>query len=174
MGLSRARSSPGRSMPYRRHRKATQASPSKEGNFQSRVIQCARLNGWRVDVTAATDEDHPLYKHLHHWFRGKLAKARQFLFDRRKHDFLLVYHTHDSRRSAPGFPDLVLAHPDGRLIFAELKRDGQYPKTEQRLWLSALSRVAEENPLVEVFLWRPSDWENIVHSLGGVDSRLFL
>ena len=161
-------------MTHRRRCKNALASPSKESTFQSRVIQCARLNGWRVDVTAATNEDHPLHKHLRHWFRGKLAKVRRFLFDRRKHDFLLVYHTHDSRRSAPGFPDLVLAHPDGRLIFAELKRGGQYPTTEQRLWLAALSRVAEENPLVETKLYRPADWEQIVEDLGGVDSRLFL
>ena len=32
----------------------------------------------------------------------------------------LVYHTFDSRRSAAGFPDLVMVR-NGRLIFAELK-----------------------------------------------------
>ena len=33
-----------------------------------------------------------------------------------------VYHTHDSRRSEPGFPDLVLAR-ETLLMFVELKTD---------------------------------------------------
>lgn len=34
----------------------------------------------------------------------------------------LQYHTHDSRRSQAGFPDLVLVHPgQGRIVYAELK-----------------------------------------------------
>lgn len=162
--------------PYGRRCKPAQASPSeaKESTFQSRVIQCARLNGWQITV-ADTREGSPLYQHLYRWFRGKMKKVLDFLLARRRQDFLLVYHTHDSRLSAPGFPDLVLVHPtNGRLLFCELKQEGKYPTTEQRLWLSALSRVAEENPLVEVHLWKPSSWSEIVETLGGMDSRLFL
>lgn len=48
----------------------------------------------------------------------------------------LYYHTHDSRRSAPGFPDIVAIR--GRRILAlELKRDGQNPTDEQYRWLRA-------------------------------------
>jgi len=64
----------------------------------------------------------------------------------------LVYHTYDSRRSAPGFPDLVMVHEgSGALLFAELKRDGQHPTPEQQRWLRALGRRGV------AFVWRPRD-----------------
>lgn len=70
----------------------------------------------------------------------------------------LCYHTYDSRRSEPGFPDLVLVR-GGRLIFAELKAEGKYPSRGQKKWLAELGDVARYsmgNVAVEV--WRPSDW----------------
>ena len=67
----------------------------------------------------------------------------------------LVYHTHDSRRSAPGFPDLVLLR-GGKLIFAELKVGKNNLTESQRLWLSELCRC-----LPDVYLWRPCDWREI-------------
>lgn len=73
----------------------------------------------------------------------------------------LTYHTHDSRRSAAGFPDLTLVRGD-RLVFAELKRAGQNPTEAQREWLEALGRVER----VEAHLWRPGDWEEIERVLG--------
>jgi hypothetical protein len=66
------------------------------------------------------------------------------------------YHTYDSRRSAPGFPDLVLTK-NGRLIFAELKREKGKVTPEQTQWLNALGVVCEQNETVEKYLWRPSD-----------------
>lgn len=68
----------------------------------------------------------------------------------------LCYHTFDSRRSAPGFPDLVLVRPPV-IIFAELKTDAGTLRPEQHGWLDALGAC----PGVDVFLWRPGDWKRI-------------
>ena len=72
----------------------------------------------------------------------------------------LVYHTYDSRRSAPGFPDLTLVR-DGKLIFAELKVGKNNPTERQRRWLSELRRCLPNN----VYLWRPCDWVEIEEAL---------
>lgn len=53
-----------------------------------------------------------------------------------------VYHTHDSRRSNPGFPDLVLLRGP-ELIFAELKGPKTRVTAEQEDWLAALRVVAD-------------------------------
>jgi len=71
-----------------------------------------------------------------------------------------AYHTHDSRRSEAGFPDLVLAR-SGRIIFAELKTESGRVNQAQREWLGALSAC----PGVEVHLWRPGDWGRIEQAL---------
>ncbi len=62
------------------------------------------------------------------------------------------YHTHDSRRSNPGFPDIVLVR-DGRVVYAELKKHGKSPTLEQREWLGDLVSSGQE-----VYVWRPMDW----------------
>ena len=69
------------------------------------------------------------------------------------------YHTHDSRRSEQGFPDLVLIRRE-RLIFAELKTEKGKTSAYQRAWLEALGWTK-----AEVYLWRPSDWPEIKDSL---------
>jgi hypothetical protein len=66
----------------------------------------------------------------------------------------LGYHTHDSRRSTPGFPDLVLIRRD-RLLVAELKLEKGRLGTAQGVWLAAFEQVAE------TYLWRPSDLPEI-------------
>jgi len=81
-----------------------------------------------------------------------------------------VYHTYDSRRCTPGFPDLVMVrggHP-ARLIFAELKKEGGRVSAVQRTWLNALEDAAtggagfkatEDCRMnFEVYVWRPKDW----------------
>ena len=74
----------------------------------------------------------------------------------------LVYHTHDSRRSQPGFPDLTLAK-NGRTIFAELKTEKGKVRPAQQVWLNEL----QKNEQLEVFLWRPSNIDEIVDKLMG-------
>lgn len=66
-----------------------------------------------------------------------------------------TYHTHDSRHSAGGFPDLVLVRSP-RLIFAELKTEKGKVSEEQMKWLNEL-----EGTSTEVYLWRPSNWDEI-------------
>lgn len=63
-----------------------------------------------------------------------------------------VYHTYDSRRSNAGFPDLVLVHPDGRLIFAELKTETGKVTKAQEAWLHDLESADKPTAVV----WRPS------------------
>jgi len=76
---------------------------------------------------------------------------------------LLVYHTHDSRRSEPGFPDLVIVG-HGRVLYAELKTQRGRLTDAQRLWISQLQDADSE-----VCVWRPADLLNdtILHTLRG-------
>lgn len=65
----------------------------------------------------------------------------------------LCYHTFDSRRSAKGFPDLVLVHHDHGILYRELKA-GKYQATQQQaIWLSALSHAG-----ANARVWREEDW----------------
>ncbi|QDH85747.1 VRR-NUC domain-containing protein [Brevibacterium phage AGM7] len=67
---------------------------------------------------------------------------------------LIVYHTHNSRRSEPGFPDIVLVHPkQRRVMWRELKSETGTTTPEQKVWISTLSLVGED-----VDVWRPRDW----------------
>lgn len=70
-----------------------------------------------------------------------------------------VYHTHDSRRSEPGFPDLLCARA-GRLLVAELKTEKGRLTGSQRAWLQTLEQAG-----VETHVWRPSMWPEIVEVL---------
>lgn len=70
------------------------------------------------------------------------------------------YHAHDSRRSEPGLPDLLLARP-GRLVVAELKSERGRLTREQAQWLDLLGTVAG----VEVYTWRPSSWSQVLEVL---------
>lgn len=65
-----------------------------------------------------------------------------------------VYHTHDSRRSVPGFPDLTLVNGKRRrTIFAELKTTRGVVTPDQFDWLTTLATAGNH-----VHLWRPVDW----------------
>lgn len=70
-------------------------------------------------------------------------------------------HSLDSRRSNPGLPDLICVK-HGRIIFAELKKqvDARVSHAQQA-WLHELML----NHCVEVYLWRPSDMDEIAKTL---------
>ena len=75
----------------------------------------------------------------------------------------MVYHPYDSRRSEPGFPDLVMTKPK-RLVIAEIKTETGKTSPAQDNWLETL-RTARG---VKVKLWRPSDWPEIERTLGAI------
>lgn len=62
----------------------------------------------------------------------------------------LVYHTYSSRRSEPGFPDLVLVR--GRTLFRELKTGSGVLSKAQRVWLDRLEQGGSD-----AGVWRPAD-----------------
>jgi hypothetical protein len=60
----------------------------------------------------------------------------------------------------PGFPDLVLVRWP-RVIFAELKSKQGKMSDAQAEWIAELKKC----PAVEIYLWRPDDWEEIKNIL---------
>ncbi len=76
---------------------------------------------------------------------------QQRIIDRARALGWLVYHTHNSRRSTEGFPDLVLARA-GRVIFTEVKAEKGQLSKGQKEWLNNLAHETHE-----VHVWRPSN-----------------
>lgn len=87
-----------------------------------------------------------------------------------------VWHAADSRRDIGGgrlvgdtrfkdFPDLFMAHPKkARLIFAELKREGEEPRGGQQdviAVLNSIGSVVNDCGAVIARVWHPSDWDAI-------------
>ena len=70
----------------------------------------------------------------------------------------LVYHTYDSRRSAPGFPDLVLVRE--KVLFRELKTDKGRVTPAQKAWAASLQQAESDYKL-----WRPSMMKAIYKEL---------
>ena len=64
---------------------------------------------------------------------------------------LLHYHTHDARRSEPGFPDCVIVGT--HVIFAELKTEKGKLSADQKVWRDRILDAGGD-----WHLWRPSDW----------------
>lgn len=72
------------------------------------------------------------------------------------HGFKLRYHVFDSRRSAPGFPDLVLVNPrTGRVLWRELKKNSGRVSPDQREWLEGLAACG-----MDAGVWRPNDLDS--------------
>ncbi|HSS11389.1 MAG TPA: hypothetical protein VLL25_15995 [Acidimicrobiales bacterium] len=96
-----------------------------------------------VKPTAITEKD---------WMRQVVDLARIRHWD--------IYHTHISRWSEAGWPDLSLVRPP-RLILAELKSATGKLTAGQTHWLTQLQAC----PGVEVYLWRPDDLDHIAEVL---------
>jgi hypothetical protein len=71
----------------------------------------------------------------------------------------LVYHTFDSRRSQPGFPDLILLRGE-RQVAAELKVGRSKPTEAQEIWLDAFHEAG-----AQVCIWREADLDAIAEIL---------
>jgi hypothetical protein len=64
----------------------------------------------------------------------------------------LVYHTFNSQRSEPGYPDLTMVRE--RVVFAELKVGRGRVTHAQTRWLERLQRAG-----AEAYVWvGPTDW----------------
>ena len=70
------------------------------------------------------------------------------------------YHVADSRRSRPGFPDLVLIKPP-KVIFLEVKREKGRLTVAQAGVLAMLEDCSE----VQAAVVRPTDWGQVVEWL---------
>jgi len=71
----------------------------------------------------------------------------------------LIYHTHDSRRSTAGFPDLVMMRPPEILVL-EVKREKGRLTPEQGEWIDGFRACG-----IEAHVVRPSEWERLVARL---------
>lgn len=96
----------------------------------------------------------PDHKSEKDFMAGVLARAKRLGWR--------TYHTHDSRKSAAGYPDLTLVHLAHGLIFAELKVPPNKPTAAQSAWLDELRATG-----ARAFLWYPKDWEQIEQALKG-------
>jgi hypothetical protein len=78
----------------------------------------------------------------------------------------LVYHTHNSQRSASGFPDLTLVRE--RVVFVELKRQDKAAKLSpaQEVWRDRLLAAG-----AEWYCWRPMDADDAISILGRRQQR---
>lgn len=85
--------------------------------------------------------------HIHGWrvFHARNAKVGD------KHMTPIQY-------DGKGFPDLVLAHPDKGVIYAELKSTKGRLSKAQNEWLDVLEEATDE---AQVFVWRPEDIQAI-------------
>ena len=66
-----------------------------------------------------------------------------------------VYHTHNSRHSPAGYPDLTLVKGKA-LVYMELKMPGNLPSKHQKAWLAALNQTP-----ARVYLMTPDDMGDI-------------
>jgi len=81
------------------------------------------------------------------------AELQRLVADRCARLGLAHYHTYDSRRSEPGFPDSVIMGT--AILYRELKSATGVLKPEQRRWGRRIERAGGDWAV-----WRPADWHN--------------
>ncbi|MEU0443573.1 VRR-NUC domain-containing protein [Streptomyces sp. NPDC006186] len=87
-----------------------------------------------------------------------------------RYGWRLQYHTADSRRSDPGWPDEVFGHlRQRRTLFVEFKTDTGRIRPAQREWLAHLADSG-----FEVAVWRPRDLPTVLQVLGPARQRATL
>ncbi|MFJ2342413.1 VRR-NUC domain-containing protein [Streptomyces antimycoticus] len=107
------------------------------------------------DGTAGASEEH---------WRGQVRDIAA------RYGWRLQYHTADSRRSDPGWPDEVFGHlGQRRTLFVEFKTDTGRIRPAQREWLSHLADSG-----FEVAVWRPRDLHTVLRVLGPTRQRAAL
>ena len=72
----------------------------------------------------------------------------------------LTWHSYDSRRSYPGFPDLMMVRGP-MLIALELKTEAGKVTVQQQEWIDALQKVR----IVSADIARPHHWPDIERAL---------
>lgn len=113
-----------------RDRSGDYLPPEREAAFQTRLIKAARWHGWRVVHFRKTRRSGG---------RGGRGYATAIEGD-------------------AGAPDLILAKAGRLPILAELKKDGEYLKPDQKAWRDAIDPAVYR-------LWRPRDWDVIMAEL---------
>lgn len=78
----------------------------------------------------------------------------------------LVYHTHDSRRSAPGFPDIVAIRGEDLLAIETKSQRGRLTP-DQEHWLRAFAGVER----VQALLVKPAGWDELAALLSRGSKR---
>jgi hypothetical protein len=74
-----------------------------------------------------------------------------------------AFHVHDSRRSVPGFPDVVAVHRgQHRVVWVELKTERGRLSDAQLAWGEALLAAGHE-----FYVWRPSSWPSAERVMRG-------
>jgi hypothetical protein len=76
-----------------------------------------------------------------------------------------AYHTHDSRRSSPGFPDIVATCGDRKMtVYVELKTETGRIRPEQVEWIRELRRSGQR-----AFIARPRHRDDLERLFRGED-----
>ena len=91
---------------------------------------------------------------------GEARLQHQIVTVARLHGWRFVYHTFDSRRSQPGFPDLVMLR-DNRGFAIEVKVERGKVTRAQEGWLDAFALI----PGFEAWVVRPSNFAELERRL---------